>query len=310
MATFLQDIRYAIRTLAKSPGFTAIVILTLALGIGANTAIFSVVNAVLLAPLPYSQPSQLVMVWISNVPKGDKIAPVSGGDFSEWKSGNNVFSGMAASSDEIFTLTGAGEPQNVVGYQFSADYFRILGTRPELGRTFLDEEDRPGGPDVVVLSDALWRRAFSADPHMVGKSITLTGKPFTVVGVMPLNFKYPSTVELWTPLALPTSFLTNYDDTPLRILARLKPGVTLKQAQAEMNSIEQRIAQEHPQTDSGNSVTLVPFRQEIAGDVKMPLLVLFGAVGFVLLIACANIASLMLARAAGREAVTYDQLVA
>jgi putative ABC transport system permease protein len=301
MATFLQDIRYAFRTLGKSPGFTAIVVLTLALGIGANTAIFSVVDAVLLAPLPYSEPSRLVMVWISNVPRGDKIAPASGGDFAEWKSGNNVFSGMAASSDEIFTLTGAGEPQNVIGYQFSADYFRLLGAWPELGRTFLDEEDRSGGPDVVVLSDAIWRRAFSADPHIVGKSITLTGKPFTVVGVMPPNFKYPSTVELWTPLALPTSFLTNYDDTPLRIMARLKPGVTLKQAQAQMDSIEQRIAHEHPQTDTGNSVTLVPLREEIAGDVKMPLLVLLGAVGFVLLMACANIAGLMLARAAGRR---------
>ena len=301
MATFLQDIRYAFRTLGKSPGFTAIVVLTLALGIGANTAIFSVVNAVLLAPLPYDQPSQLVKVWISNIPRGDKIAPVSGGDFAEWKSGNSVFSGMAASSDEIFTLTGAGDPENVIGYQFSADYFRLLGTRPELGRTFLYEEDRPGGSDVVVLSDAIWKRAFSADPHIVGKSITLTGKPFTVVGVMPPNFKHPSTVELWTPLALPTSFLTNYDDTPLRIMARLKPGVTVKQAQAQMDSIEQRIAHEHPQTDAGNSVTLVPLREEIAGDVRMPLLVLLGAVGFVLLIACANIASLMLARAAGRR---------
>ena len=301
MATFLQDIRYAFRTLGKSPGFTAIVVLTLALGIGANTAIFSVVNAVLLAPLPYDQPSQLVKVWISNIPRGDKIAPASGGDFAEWKSGNNVFSGMAASSDEIFTLTGTGDPENVIGYQFSADYFRLLGTRPELGRTFLDEEDRPGGPDVVVLSDAIWKRAFSADPHIVGKSVTLTGKPFTVVGVMPPDFKHPSTVELWTPLALATSFLTNYDDTPLRIMARLKPGVTVKQAQAQMDSIEQRIAHEHPQTDAGNSVTLIPLREEIAGDVRMPLLVLLGAVGFVLLIACANIASLMLARAAGRR---------
>jgi predicted permease len=301
MATFLQDIRYAFRTLRKSPGFTAIVVLTLALGSGANTAIFSVVNAVLLAPLPYSQPAQLVMVWISNLPRGDKIAPVSGGDFAEWKSGNSVFSGMAASSDEIFSLTGAGEPQDVIGYQFSADYFRLLGTRPELGRTFLDEEDRPGAPEVVVLSDAIWRRVFSGDPHIIGKSIALTGKPFTVVGVMPPNFKYPSTVELWTPLALPTSFLTNYDDTPLRIMARLKAGVTLKQAQAQMDSIEQRIAREHSQTDTGNSVTLVPLREEIAGDVRMPLLVLLGAVGFVLLIACANIASLVLARAAGRR---------
>ena len=301
MATFLQDVRFAFRTLGKSPGFTAIVVLTLALGIGANTAIFSLVNAVLLAPLPYNQPDKLVMVWSTNVAKGYKIFPVSGGQYAEWKSGNSVFEGMAASSDSLYTLTGAGEPQVVIGYQFSADYFRLLGTRPELGRTFLDEEDRPGGPDVVVLSDAIWRRTFAADPAIVGTSITLTGKPFMVVGVMPPGFKYPSLVELWTPLALPASFLTNYDDTPLRVLARLKPGVTLKQAQAQMDSIEQRTAREHPQTDSGNSVTVMPVREQIAGDVKMPLLILLGAVGFVLLITCANVASLMLARAAERR---------
>jgi predicted permease len=301
MGTVLQDIRYGIRTLLKSPGFTAIVILTLALGIGANTAIFSVVNAVLLAPLPHNDPGRLVMVWSANLAKGYKISPVSGGEFAEWKSGNSVFENMAASSDALYTLTGAGDPQVVTGYQFSAEYFRLLGTRPELGRTFLNDEDRPGGPDVVVLGEAIWRRTFGADPNIVGKSITLTGKPFTVVGVMPPSFKYPSRVELWTPLSLPSSSLTNYEDTGLRILARLKPGVTIKQAQAQMDSIQERIAQEHPQTDSGNSVSVVPLREEIAGEVKMPLLILLGAVGFVLLIACANIASLMLARAAGRR---------
>jgi predicted permease len=301
MESVLQDIRHAIRTLAKSPGFTVIVVLTLALGIGANTAIFSVVNAVLLAPLPYRQPDNLVMVWSKNVAKGYEISPVSGGEFSEWKSGNSAFSDMAASSDAMYTLTGAGDPQVVIGYQFSADYFRLLGARPELGRTFLDEEDRPGGPNVVVLGDAIWRRTFHADRNILGTSITLDSKPFTVIGVMPSDFRYPQLTELWTPLALPPSFLTNYDDTSLRLIARLKPGVTAKQAQAQLDSIEQRIARGHPQTDSGNSVNLVPLRDQIAGDVRMPLLVLLGAVGFVLLIACANIANLMLARAAGRQ---------
>ena len=301
MGSLLQDVRYSVRTLSKSPGFTVTVILTLALGIGANTAIFSVVNAVLLAPLPYSQPNRLVMAWSKNVSKGYKMFPVSGGDYAEWKSENSVFESMAASSDTLYTLTGAGEPQVVIGYEFSADYFRLLGTKPELGRTFLDEEDRPGGADVVVLGDAIWRRTFGADPNIVGKSITLTGKPFTVVGVMPPDFRYPSLVELWTPLGLKPSFLADYDQTALRVLARLKPGVTLNQAQTQMDSIQQRIAQKHPKTDSGNGVNLVPLREQIAGDVKMPLLVLLGAVGFVLLITCANIANLMVARAAGRR---------
>jgi predicted permease len=301
MTAFWQDVRYSMRMIAKAPGFAAIVILTLALGIGANTAIFSVVNAVLLAPLPYNQPDELVMVWSKNDSKGYQTSPASGGDYAEWKSQNSVFEGTAASSDRLYTLTGAGEPEDVVGYKFSADYFRLLGTRPELGRTFLDEEDRAGGRDVVVLGDAIWRRTFHGDPNIVGKSITLTGKAFTVVGVMPASFRYPSLVELWTPLNLPASFLSNYDETPLRVLARLKPGVTLKQAQAQMDALQQRIAQEHPQTDAGNGVNLIPLREQIAGDVKMPLLILLGAVGFVLLITCANIASLMLARAAGRR---------
>ena len=301
MGSLLQDIRYSLRTLSKSPGFTAIVILTLGLGIGANTAIFSVVNTVLLAPIPYSQPNKLVMVWTKNVSKGYTTFPVSGGDYAEWKSENSVFENMAASTDTLYSLTGAGEPQVVIGYEFSADYFRMLGTRPQLGRTFLDEEDRSGGADVVVLGDAIWRRTFGADPNIVGKSITLTGKPFTVVGVMPPNFRYPSMVELWTPLGLKPSFLADYDQTALRVLARLKPGVTLNQAQAQMDSIEQRIAQEHPTTDSGNGVNLVPLREQIAGDVRVPLLVLLGSVGFVLLITCANIANLMLGRAAGRK---------
>ncbi len=301
MTSLWQDLRFSLRMIAKAPGFSAIVILTLALGIGANTAIFSVVNAVLLAPLPYSQPDKLVMVWSKNDAKGYKIAPVSGGEFAEWKSQSSAFEAMAASSDSLVTLTGSGDPQVVIGYQFSADYFRLLGTRPELGRTFLDSEDKPGAPDVVVLSDAIWRRTFNADPAILGTSIQLNGKPSIVVGVMPPNFKYPSLVELWTPLGLPDAALANYDDTPLRIMARLKPGVTVAQAQAQLDAIEQRIAAQHPQTDAGNAVTLVPLREQIAGDVRMPLLILLGAVGLVLLITCANIASLMLARAAGRK---------
>ena len=197
---------------------------------------------------------------------------------------------MAASSDSLCSLTGAGDPQVVIGYQFSADYFRLLATPPKLGRTFLDEEDRPGAPNVVVLGDTIWKDTFHGDPAIVGKSITLDGKPFAVVGVMPPGFEYPSLTQLWTPLRLPATALTNYDDSYLRVMARLKPGVSLKQAETQLNAIQQRIAQDHPQTDSGSGVSLIPIRDQISGDVKTPLLMLLGAVGFVLLITCANLA--------------------
>jgi predicted permease len=301
MRTLLQDVKYGLRMLSKAPGFTLIAVLTLALGIGANTAIFSVVNAVLLAHLPYKQPDRLVMVWLTNSQKHYDRSPVSGGDFAEWKAQNHVFSGMATSTDELYTLTGVGAPELLISYDFSAGYFRIAGVMPELGRTFTDDEDRPNGPNVVVLSDPLWRRKFAADPKIIGRSITLSGKPYTVIGVMPATFKLPATVQLWTPIGIGSKYDGNYKQQFIRVIARLKPGVTVEQAQAEMRSIEERIAREHPDTDGGSTVSLQPLRTLIAGDVRTPLLVLLGAVGFVLLIACVNVANLLLARAAGRR---------
>jgi predicted permease len=299
MQTLLQDLRYGIRMLAKSPGFTAVAVLTLALGIGANTSIFSVVNTVLLAPLPYKDSGRLVMVWGTN-PR-EKIFPVSPAVFSTWKAENHLFEQIAASTDDLDTITGSGEPEMVIGYDFSADYFHVLGAKPELGRTFLPEEDRPGGPNVAVLSDNIWRRRFSADPSIIGKTIQLGNAPFTVVGVMPPSFRYPDKVEIWTPLALPASASANWKDRYLRVIARLKPGVTLDEAQAQMSALAERLAREHPDTNTGEGVLLNPLRQQIAGDIRTPLLVLLGAVGFVLLIACVNVANLLLARAAARE---------
>ena len=302
MGTLMQDIRFAIRMLMKEPGFTAVAVLTLALGIGANTAIFSVVNTVLLAPLAYKDPGRLVMIW-GNIPQeGSEGSPVSPAVFATWKAENHVFEEMAASSDDLDTITGGGdEPEMVVGYDFSADYFHVIGTTPELGRAFLPEEDRPGGPHVAVLSDKIWRRRFNADLGIIGKTIQLGNSPYTVVGVMPPNFRYPDKVEIWTPLALPASASSDWKNRYLRVLARLKPGVTLAQAQAQMSALAERIAHEHPDTNSGEGVILKPIRQEIAGDIRTPLLVLFGAVGFVLLISCVNVANLLLARAAARE---------
>jgi predicted permease len=301
MEKLLQDVRYGFRTLWKSPGFAAVAILTLALGIGANTAIFSVVNTVLLAKVPYREPDRLVMVWGINPQEEGGTSPVSPGVFAAWKAEAKVFAGMAASTDDLDTITGAGDPEMVVGYDFSADYFQLLGAAPELGRTFTPEEDRPGGRNVAVLSDKLWRRRFSADPAIIGKPINLGRTPYTIVGVMPPAFRYPDKVEIWTPLALPPSAAANWKDRYLRVLARLAPGVTLEQAQAQMNMLAQRLAKGHPDTNTGEGVLLRPLRQTIAGDIRLPLLILLGAVGFVLLIACANVANLLMARSAARE---------
>jgi predicted permease len=301
MENLMQDVRFGFRMLAKSPAFTAVAVITLALGIGANTAIFSVVNTVLLARLPYREPSRLVMVSGINQQQGGGTSPVSPGVFAAWKAEARVFEEMAASCDNQVTINGAGDPEMVVGYDFSADYFHVIGGKPELGRVFLPEEDRPGGPNVTVLSDRLWRRRFRADPNIIGKFINLGHTPFTVVGVMPPTFRYPDKVEIWTPLALPPSSSTNWEDRTLRVLARLAPGVTLEQAQAQMNLLAQRLAEEHPDTNRGEGVALQPLPQVITGDIRQPLLVLLGSVGIVLLIACANVANLLLARSASRE---------
>jgi putative ABC transport system permease protein len=296
-----QDLRYGWRTYAKSPGFTAVAVLTLALGIGASTAIFSVVNAVLLAPLPYRQADRLITVWTNNPAKNIELDLASGGVFAEWRGRNHVFEGMAASTDNEYTLTGAGDPQFLIGYQFSANYFPLLGVEPQLGRTFRPEEDKPGAPDVVVLSDRLWRRTFHADRRIVGQTITLDGKPYTVVGVMPPGFQYPQMVELWTPLGLDPALFNNYSSTFLRIMARLRPGVSLAHAQTEMSAIQADIARRHPDTNAGFGARLIPIRDMMSGDARTPLFALTGAVAFVLLIACVNVANLLLARASGRQ---------
>jgi putative ABC transport system permease protein len=190
METMLQDLRYALRQLRKSPGFAAVAVITLALAIGANTAIFSVVHSVLLAPLPYQQVDRLMMIWGRNVSKGDLQFPISAGDFTDWKQRNDVFEDIAASYDNEVTLTGAGDPKFILGYSVSPNYFPILGVSPTIGRTFTDEEAR-SGPNLIVLSDRLWRNTFHADPQILGRSITLDAKPYAVIGVMPPNFEYP-----------------------------------------------------------------------------------------------------------------------
>ena len=297
----LQDTRFGIRMLRKSAGFTAVAVLTLALGIGASTSIFSVVNAVLLADLPYKDPGRLAMIWGMNAHRESNESPVSPGDYFEWKQKGSSFQDIAASYDNEVTLTGTGNPQFLIGYDFSANYFSILGVAPELGRTFAAEEDRPGAPKVVVLSDKLWRSTFQADPAILGKPITLDGEPYSVIGVMPRGFDYPPGVQLWMPIALPDSAASDYHHHYIRVMGRLKPGVSVAQAQAQMTTLAVQIGVEQPTTDAGNGVTITPLRRQLAGDIQTPLCVLLGAVGFVLLIACANVASLLLARATSRH---------
>jgi putative ABC transport system permease protein len=302
MNALLQDLKYGMRMLAKHPGFTTVAVLTLALGIGANTAIFSVVNAVLLKPLPYKDPGRLITVWSQNLPKGFAYDLVSAPDFADWRAQNHVFDEMAASTDAMYTMTGQGEPLAVEAYQFSPDFFHVLGVKPFIGRVFLPDEDRPGKNRVVVLSYGFWQKRFGGDSGAVGRSVTLDGQPYTVVGVMPESFAYPDNLGLWTPLTVTADLAAQRDARYLRVLARLRPGVSVEQARRELNTIAERLAKEFPKTNTGeNTVHLALLRELEMGGIEPVLLTLAGAVAFVLLIACANVASLLLTRAAGRQ---------
>jgi putative ABC transport system permease protein len=304
MQTFFQDLRYSVRMLLKSPGVTIVVILALALGIGANTAIFSVVNSVLLRPLPYKDPGQLLMVWENHQGRGGPEREwLSPADFEDWRAQNDVFSQLSALNNWGPTLTAGDEPEPLVGAAVSYDMFSLLGQQPSLGRSFLAEEDKAGAANVVVLSHQLWQRRFGADPGIVGKSISLNQDNYTVVGVMPAGFRFPVIpgAELWRPLRPGINPSCQRGCVILRALARLKPDTTLEKARAEMASIAQRVAEQYPDTNSKVSTTLVPLHEQLVGNMRRPLLIVLGAVGFVLLIACANVANLMLARAAARE---------
>ncbi len=291
-----QDARFGLRVLAKSPGFTATAALTLALGIGATTAIYSVVKAVLLSPLPYKDPAGIVAVWTANPARGDEPLSSSPGDFAAWKQGSGVFEDLAPSYDSEVTLTGAGEPLYIIGYSVSANYLRILGVQPEIGRLYTDQEDRPNGPKVVLLSDHMWRTTFGSDPGIVGKAITLDGSAYTVLGVMPPGFDYPSNTGLWMPVGMAPGDYNDFRHTYVRILGRLRPGLSVAQAQKTLNAVEARLIASHPDTDTGNRIVVIPLRGMLEGDIRMPLLVLMGAAIFVLLVACANTAGLALAR--------------
>src|SRR5262245_33418933 len=316
--TLIQDLRYSARTLVKNPGFTAVAVLTLALGIGANTAIFSVVNGVLLRRLPYYEPERLVMVWadrpILQAQTGLPDFPVTGADFFDWRNQNQVFENMAAMVGFRSNLTGGGEPESVVAMRASASLFPLLGARLAVGRAFLPEEDLAGATRVVVSSPALWQLRYGADPNLIGQKIILDNEAYTVIGVTAPDFHFPRRGEvpgtylfgatkpdLYLPIAFTPAQMNDRRGNRLMVIARLKPGVSLGQASADMNAIAHRLTEQYPQTNTDKGARIAPLQRQAVGKARTALLVLLGAVGFVLLIACANVANLLLARAAGRQ---------
>jgi putative ABC transport system permease protein len=302
MESLIKDIRYGVRGLIKHPGFAVIALITLALGIGANTAIFSLVNAVLLKPLPFPESERLVMVWEDATAIGFPRSTPAPANYVDWKTQQSVFEDMAALNYENFNLTGTGEPEKISAYGVTANFFSLIGIQPRLGRSFTAEEDQPGAGKVTVLSYALWQRRYGGDRAVLGRDILLNGEKYTVIGIMPAGFQFlDSLTGLWTPAAFTPRQLADRDNHSLTVVARMKPGVTLPQAQADIKAITQRIAHDYPEEASGLGSVVVPMREELAGDVRRPLLLLLVAVAFVLLIACANIASLLLSRAAARR---------
>jgi putative ABC transport system permease protein len=303
MTRMIQDLKYGFRMLRKSPGFTTVAVLVLALGIGANTAIFSVVNAVLLRPLPFRDPGRLVHVWHVPPPKsfpGMTRFAVSAANYLDWKQQNTVFSEMAIFSGKSLILTGGDKPEFIEGAAVTSSFFSVLGADPLLGRTFLPGEDTAGRDHEVVLTYGLWKSRFGGDRSIVNRTITLNNEPYTVIGVMGPRIDYPDFGQLWTPLVWTPKQAAVRGEHHSIVVARLKPGVELKQAQAEMMTISDRLARQYPEDDKDWGAVVVPLSADRVADVKPALLVLVGAVGFVLLIACANVANLLLARALAR----------
>jgi putative ABC transport system permease protein len=300
MRILWQDLRYGARMLMKQPGFTLVAVFTLALGIGANSAIFSVVNAVLLRPLPLKEPERLVKIW-ENKPdmvQGTTSIP----NLEDWREQNDVFTGVAAYQFGSFSLPGREYPERVLGSTVSANFFELVGVAPQAGRVFREGEDRSGSHRVAVISARLWQRNFGADAKIVGKEVMLDGENHTVIGVMPAHFRFPSRlVEVWVPLVPTPDEIADRADHKFLALGRLKPGVTFDQAQEQMRAIARRIEMQYPDVQARRGVLLIPLHEETVRFVRPALRALMGAVGFVLLIACVNVANLLLARAAGRR---------
>jgi predicted permease len=297
----MNDFRFAIRQLLKNPGFTVVAVLTLALGMGANTAIFSLVNAIMLRPPPFREPQRLM--YLSERSSHLEGMSISYPNLVDWQKQTAAFENIAGFRSEGYNLTGGDVPERVQGFSVSANFFSTLGVAPFQGRTFRPDEDQPGAPRVVVISEGLWQRRFGGEPTILGRSIQLDAESHVVIGIMPAAFQFPREVELWTPLGVlggMSSWQNRGNHPGIYAIARLKPGVTTEQARADMDTITTRLAQQYPDTNAGSGATVMTLRERMVQQPRPALLMLLGAVGFVLLIACANLANLLMARSAAR----------
>jgi putative ABC transport system permease protein len=300
LSDLVRDMRHALRLLARQPGFTLVAVLTFAVGIGVNTAVFSVFSGVLLRPLPYPDADRITLLWTDNRREGIRDDIGSYPNFRDWKEQSTSYAHMAGFTPSNFTLTGADEPERLEGASVSAAFFDVMGIRPSLGRTFTEASETPGQDRVVVLSDGLWQRRFGGTPDVLGRTMTLSGEPYEIVGVMPPALRFPAEAELWVPLAPDENLREARTTFWLPVIGRLKPGISPEQAQTEMSAIAARIEQEYEQM-RGFGANVVPLHRQLVGDIEWSLVVLLGAVGFVLLIACANLGNLLLGRTAARR---------
>jgi len=302
MTNLLNDVKQALRSIRRSPVTIGIAILSMALGIGATTAIFTVMNQVLTRSMPYPELDRLVMVWDSSPARGVERRPVRAANFVEWRQRTHVFQDIAWSMDNPpYFLTGSGEPQAVLGYRFSANMFTVLGVHPLIGRTFSEEEDKPGNDNVVVLSYKFWQERFHGDPNILGRSLMLSGRAHTVIGVMPVGFKHPNFSGLWTPIALSSQQMAEQRIGRLRLVGKLREGISREEAQAQLNAVAAQLAQEHPDTNKDWQVTVRSLRETYTGDIRPVLYALFSAVLMLLLIACTNVANLLMTKGSERR---------